>query len=150
MSFVSSPAAAMTRMSFDRYRQSGDILPRVIGTTFPQLVVVATQLLSSPSLASSQDIPTILHTILKTYRNSIVTHLSLHQQSPESLVPWGRLLFQIVNMQIPNEAVPEDEDKREICEWWKAKKWAYAVLGRLFHRYGCRFALACSDLKPTW
>ncbi|KAG2029570.1 hypothetical protein BDR03DRAFT_975723, partial [Suillus americanus] len=20
------------------------------------------------------------------------------------------------------------------CEWWKAKKWAYGILGRLFHR----------------
>lgn len=60
--------------------------------------------------------------------------LSQHQQSPESLVPWGRLLFQMVNLQIPPEVVPVDEEERERSEWWKAKKWAYATLGRLFHR----------------
>ncbi len=27
-------------------------------------------------------------------------------------------------------------DQREESEWWAAKKWAYAILGRLFHRYG--------------
>ena len=32
--------------------------------------------------------------------------------------------------------VPEDEDDRERSEWWKAKKWAYKILGRLFHRFG--------------
>lgn len=78
----------------------------------------------------------MLHLILKTYKTSIALHLSTHQQGPESLVPWGRLLFQVVNLQIPKEAVPEDEEERERNEWWKAKKWAYGVLGRLFNRFG--------------
>lgn len=77
----------------------------------------------------------MLHLILKTYRTSIVVNLSKHQQSKESLVPWGQLLFAIVNLQIPKDAVPEDEEDRERSEWWKAKKWSYAILGRLFHRY---------------
>ena len=38
--------------------------------------------------------------------------------------------------QIPPDAVPEDEEERERSEWWKAKKWAYGILGRLFHRFG--------------
>lgn len=78
----------------------------------------------------------MLHLILKTYRTTTVLQLSTHQQSAESLVPWGRLLFQVVNLQIPKEAVPDDEEERERCEWWKAKKWAYGILGRLFHRFG--------------
>jgi hypothetical protein len=85
---------------------------------------------------ASQEIPTMLHLILKTYKTSIVVHLSQHQQSAESIVPWGQLLFAVVNLQIPKEAVPEDEDERERSEWWRAKKWAYGVLGRLFHRFG--------------
>ena len=32
--------------------------------------------------------------------------------------------------------MPEDVDDRERHHWWKAKKWAYSILGRLFHR--CR------------
>jgi importin-7 len=138
-----------------RYRQNSDVLERVVNETFPQLVSIGTKLLasfdpSSPqsqSQSQSQDIPTILHAILKTYRGSIILQLSKHQQSNESLVPWGHLFFQVINLQIPvassssptpNDVitVPQNEDEREKCEWWKAKKWAYSALGRLFHRYG--------------
>ncbi|THH18363.1 hypothetical protein EW146_g2600 [Bondarzewia mesenterica] len=116
--------------------QKEDILPQIVAELFPILVNIASQLLSSPPAGAEQEIPAILHLILKTYKSSIVLNLSQHQQSPESLVPWGRLLFQVVNLQIPKEAVPEDEDERERSEWWKAKKWAYGILGRLFHRFG--------------
>ena len=102
----------------------------------PTLVTIATNLLNTPPANASQEIPMMLHYILKAYKTSIVLQLSKHQQSPESLVPWGRLLFGVVNLQIPKEAVPEDEEERERSEWWKAKKWAYGILGRLFHRFG--------------
>lgn len=85
-------------------------------------------------LTTSQDIPSMLHLILKAYRTTIVINLSPHQQSAESLVPWGQLLFAVVNLRLPKEILPEDVEEREKSEWWKAKKWAYAVLGRLFHR----------------
>ena len=103
---------------------------------FPTLVSIATQLIATPPANASEEIPSMLHLILKTYKTSIALHLSTHQQSPDSLVPWGRLLFQVVNLQIPKEAVPEDEEERERSEWWKAKKWAYGILGRLFNRFG--------------
>lgn len=119
---------------FISFRQKNDILPEIVAQTFPALVNIATQLLSTPSASTSEEIPSILHLILKTYKTSIVLHLSKHQQSAESLVPWGRLLFQVVNLQIPLEIVPADEEERERSEWWKAKKWAYSTLGRLFHR----------------
>ncbi|KAG2125271.1 armadillo-type protein [Suillus cothurnatus] len=38
-------------------------------------------------------------------------------------------------MAVPIEGVPTDQEDREKCEWWKAKKWAYGILGRLFHRF---------------
>ena len=76
----------------------------------------------------------MLHLILKTYKTSMILDLSEHQRSQESLVPWGHLFFAVINVQLPPEAVPADEDERERCEWWKAKKWAYAILNRLFHR----------------
>ncbi|KAF8267216.1 armadillo-type protein [Lactarius quietus] len=85
---------------------------------------------------AEQDIPVILHFILKMYKHPIVLNLSRYQQSAEGLMPWGRLLFQVVNLRIPEDAVPADEDEREHSEWWKAKKWAYGILGRLFHRFG--------------
>ncbi|KZT65852.1 ARM repeat-containing protein [Daedalea quercina L-15889] len=119
-----------------RFRQNNDILPKLIVELFPTLVTIASGLLSSPPANASAEIPFMLHMILKTYKTSIVLSLSPHQQSAESIVPWGRLLFQVVNLQIPKVAVPEDEEERERSEWWKAKKWAYGILGRLFHRYG--------------
>ncbi|KAI0079480.1 ARM repeat-containing protein [Panus rudis PR-1116 ss-1] len=120
-----------------RFRQTSDIIPHLCAELLPILVKIAQNLLNSPPPnASQQEIAGILHYILKTYKTTIVLQLSKHQQSAESLVPWGTLLFQVVNLQIPKEAVPEDEEERERSEWWKAKKWAYGILGRLFHRYG--------------
>ncbi|KAI6098151.1 armadillo-type protein [Pisolithus sp. B1] len=127
--------AALECVRAFRYTQRKNILPHVVEQLFPTLVTVATGMLNAPP-SSAQEIPTMLHLILKTYKSSIFVNLSAHQQSPESLVPWGRLFFQIVNLSIPPEAVPADEEERERCEWWKAKKWTYATLGRLFHRFG--------------
>ncbi|KAF9481128.1 ARM repeat-containing protein [Pholiota conissans] len=118
-----------------RFRQKNDVLPAMIAEIFPTLVKIAGSMIQQP-ITASQDIPSMLHLILKAYRTTIVINLSKHQQSAESLVPWGQLLFAVVNLRLPKEAVPEDVEEREKCEWWKAKKWAYAVLGRLFHRYG--------------
>lgn len=105
----------------------------IVVELFPTLVSIAQQMLQTPP-SQSQEIPTMLHLILKTYKTSLIIHLSAHQQNAQSLVPWGQLLFGIVNLKIPKEVEPEDEDDRERCEWWKAKKWAFATLGRLFHR----------------
>ncbi|KAI9443408.1 ARM repeat-containing protein [Lactarius indigo] len=119
-----------------RFRQKSEILTGIVEETFASLVTLATNLLNSPPPGAEQDIPAILHFILKAYKHSIVLNLSRYQQSAEGLVPWGRLLFQVVNLRIPDDAVPADEEERERSEWWKAKKWAYGILGRLFHRFG--------------
>ncbi len=111
-------------------------MPKLVEEFFPTLVDIASRALSNAPVSTSQEAPTIIHLILKTYSTSIILHLSAHQQSSDSLVPWGRFLFQVVNLPIPKEAVPEDEEERERSEWWKAKKWAYKILGRLFHRFG--------------
>lgn len=119
-----------------RFRQKSEVLTGIVEETFATLVTLGTNLLNSPPPGAEQDIPVILHFILKSYKHSIVLSLSRYQQSAEGLVPWGRLLFQVVNLRIPDDAVPADEEERERSEWWKAKKWAYGILGRLFHRFG--------------
>lgn len=125
-----------TRIFLCSFRQNNDVLPQLVEEFFPTLVNIASQTFQTPPSAANQDAPTILHLILKTYSTSIILQLSQHQQNSQSLVPWGQLLFQVVRLQIPKDAVPEDEDERERAEWWKAKKWAYKILGRLFHRFG--------------
>jgi importin-7 len=116
------------------FRQDDEVLASVVAGLFPTLVNIGTQLASRPVTEASHEIPFMLHYILKAYKTSTIVRLTPHQQSAESLVPWGRLLFQVVNLRVPNEIVPADEEERERSEWWKAKKWAYATLGRLFHR----------------
>ncbi|KAG1889690.1 armadillo-type protein [Suillus fuscotomentosus] len=129
--------AALECVRAFRFRQKADVLPGIITTLFPTLVTIADGMLNtSPSQPASQEIPAMLHLILKTYKTAIIVNLSPHQQSQESLVPWGRLLFRVVEMIVPVEGVPTNEEDRERCEWWKAKKWAYGILGRLFHRFG--------------
>ena len=112
------------------------MLPELLPQLLPTLVTIATQSLSSPPAGSSQEIPMLLHYILKAYMKTTLIQLSAHQMSSESLLPWGRLFFRVIELPIPRDAVPSDEEERERCEWWKAKKWAYATLGRLYRRYG--------------
>ncbi|CAE7142104.1 unnamed protein product, partial [Rhizoctonia solani] len=112
-----------------RYRpdESTKILPQIIEKTFPLLVALGAKAAANPNAPESAD---FLHL------NSIQQRLSDHQQASSSLVPWGRLFFAVVNIQTPAEQTPEDLEEREKCPWWKAKKWAYATLNRLFMRYG--------------
>ena len=127
--------AALEAVRAFRFRQKNDILSDIVKRLFPTLVDIGTQMVRQPS-SVAQEIPTMLHLIIKAYCTTIVVNLSQHQQGNESLVLWGQLLFAVVNMPLSKEAVPEDLEEREKSEWWKAKKWAFAVLGRLFHRYG--------------
>jgi hypothetical protein len=111
----------------------------VIKQTFGTLGTLATNLLNTPPAGAEQVTPVILHLILKLYKHSIVLDLSTHQQNAVSLAPWGRLLFQVLNLHILADVVPANEEERERSKWWKAKKWACGILGRLFHRYGVSY-----------
>src|ERR1700761_8644488 len=73
----------------DRFRQKSEVLNRIVEETFAPLVTLATNLLNSPPPGAEQDIPAILHFILKAYKHSIVLNLSRYQQSAEGLMPWG-------------------------------------------------------------
>jgi hypothetical protein len=52
----------------------------------------------------------------------------------EALVGWCTLFINVVNRDVPSDSLPEDLDERELNHWWKAKKWAYANMNRLFVR----------------
>ncbi|KAL0575166.1 Nonsense-mediated mRNA decay protein 5 [Marasmius crinis-equi] len=127
--------ATLVTVKAFRFRQDGGYMTSIVESLFPALVSIAHQMVrTAPSQA--QEIPAMLHLILKAYGSSLAMNLSSHQQTTASLVPWGQLLVALVNLNIPKETVPVDEGERERSEWWKAKKWAFATLGRLFHRFG--------------
>ena len=56
--------------------------------------------------------------------------------SQDRMVGWCTLFIRVVSKEAPPNALSEDFDERESNHWWKAKKWAYANLNRLFVRYG--------------
>ncbi|KZV95467.1 ARM repeat-containing protein [Exidia glandulosa HHB12029] len=116
-----------------RYRPGTELTHTLVPQLFPQLVNIALQLFNAPA---TPEIPLLLHLILKTYKQTLAQTLSPHQQSHDSIVPWGRLLFQVVALRVPQDHLPENEEAREASEWAKAKKWAYGCLNRLFTRYG--------------
>ncbi|ELU39618.1 karyopherin [Rhizoctonia solani AG-1 IA] len=132
--------------------QLAAILKTLVSHDFPErwpgFMENVVQLLQSDRSESVFGGMTALLEIFKTYRsaanpgapesNSIQQRLSEHQQASSSLVPWGRLFFAVINVQPPADQIPESLDEREKCPWWKAKKWAYATLNRLFMRYVAR------------
>jgi hypothetical protein len=52
-----------------------------------------------------------------------------------SIVLWATLFIKVVGKQAPPESMSEDTEDREAHPWWKAKKWAYSNLNRLFVRH---------------
>jgi importin-7 len=51
------------------------------------------------------------------------------------MIGWCSLFLQTIAKEVPPNALPEDLSEREANHWWKAKKWAYFNLNRLFVRY---------------
>ncbi|KAG2122716.1 hypothetical protein BD769DRAFT_1474054 [Suillus cothurnatus] len=94
-----------------------------------------------PSQPASQEIPAMLHLIPQTYKTAIKYRQPFPTPAePRITCSLGKSLVPRCGMAVPVEGVPTSEEDREKCEWWKAKKWAYGILGRLFHcfRRQCR------------
>ncbi|KAN0063244.1 Nonsense-mediated mRNA decay protein 5 [Thecaphora frezii] len=118
-----------------RWNDGAAMMEKLAPATFPQILQTGNNLLASPN-ASSAEIGEIVYVILKIYKTSMHTELTKHQQSHESIVPWGTFLLNVVQKEIDASALPSDDEGREVASWWKAKKWAFFSLNRLFSRYG--------------
>lgn len=68
----------------------------------------------------------------------------------DQMVGWCTLFIRIVNKEAPPSALPEDLDAREINHWWKAKKWAYANMNRLFVRYVALELVLQPNRRQIW
>ncbi|KAK5668770.1 Nonsense-mediated mRNA decay protein 5 [Batrachochytrium dendrobatidis] len=108
----------------------------VIADMFP--ILLATAINIKPHLTTSIEATTMAKTIIKIYNCSIRLEICEAQQDLESLIPWGSLFVDIIELQLPAGALsmPEDKDERQKHSWWKLKKWAYQCLNTLFGRYG--------------
>ncbi|WFD32761.1 Nonsense-mediated mRNA decay protein 5 [Malassezia sp. CBS 17886] len=118
-----------------RFADSGAKLEEVVARTFPQLLATTTALLDSPQ-SQLPEVGEIVYYALKAYKTSMVITLTQHQQMQESIVPWGTLFLRVAQKPLDDAALADDAEAREKTSWWKAKKWAFYSLNKLFSRYG--------------
>ncbi|KAK6532235.1 hypothetical protein TWF281_006427 [Arthrobotrys megalospora] len=107
-------------------------LEGVIKATFPLIWSIGSKLVAHDDADSGE----MLRLIFKSYKHAIYYELLATLRERESIVGWATLFINVVNKTPPPESLPEDIDEREMHSWWKAKKWAYSNLNRLFVRYG--------------
>lgn len=117
---------------FKRDTDKRDELDRVTQATFPTLLAIGNKLVEE----TSTDAGDMLKMVIKTYKHAVYFELAQHLREQSSIVPWATLFIKTVQKEPPAESMVEDLDDREIHPWWKAKKWAYSNLNRLFVRYG--------------
>ncbi|KAF2871894.1 armadillo-type protein [Massariosphaeria phaeospora] len=104
----------------------------IVGMTFPLLLHIGNSLANESSLEAGE----ILRTVLKVYKHAIYFDLPATLREQQSMIGWCTLFLTVVGKDPPECALPEDIDERETNHWWKAKKWSYANLNRLYVRYG--------------
>lgn len=118
-------------------------LETIVTRTFPPLLATVTALMDS----EHSDLPAvgeIVYYAMKAYKTSMIVTLTQHQQSHESIVPWGSLMLRIVQKPVHDADHADDIEAREKMPWWKAKKWAFFSLNKLFSRYGTPSQLTAS------
>ncbi len=71
-----------------RWNNGTKMMDQLAPATLPHILHTGNNLLNSDN-ASSQEVGEILYLILKVYKTSMHTELTKHQQSHESIVPWG-------------------------------------------------------------
>jgi len=107
-------------------------LIQIVENIYPLTLKIAQNAANTDSLEAAE----IIKLIFKIYSASIQCDFFPCLQDQSSLVPWGTLFLQIVEKDIPDSVLPETKEEREKYPWWKAKKWAYKCLNRIFSRYG--------------
>ncbi|KAI9820323.1 MAG: hypothetical protein M1827_005945 [Pycnora praestabilis] len=105
---------------------------RIVQVSFPQLLNIGTRLKGETSLEAGE----MLRIVLKAFKHAIYFELPPHLREQQAIVGWCTLFLNVISKEPPEDSLPEDFDERETNHWWKAKKWAYANLNRLFVRYG--------------
>ncbi|KAK4050929.1 Nonsense-mediated mRNA decay protein 5 [Microbotryomycetes sp. JL221] len=128
---------------------SETVLPSLVTLLMPRLLNLSRQILNinptdSTSLSTQGE---LIKLVVKSYKNSISYALVEPHQSNEFLLPWGSLLLELVQKQIPIELLPKDLEERDLHSWSKIKKWSCFSLNKLFERYGNPTCLPKNMLK---
>ncbi|KAI1811944.1 importin-beta domain-containing protein [Poronia punctata] len=109
-----------------------DEIDKIIEASFPRLQQVCNELVNQESDEAGE----MLHIALKAYKHATWLELSSYLQRQDVNIGWCTIFLQTVSKAIPASAMPEDDEDKERHHWWKAKKWAYFNLNRLWIRHG--------------
>ncbi|KAK6857042.1 Importin-beta domain-containing protein [Apiospora arundinis] len=111
----------------------------------PRLLEICNELINQESNEAGE----MLHIALKAYKHATWLELSSFLKQQPVNIAWCTVFLHTVSKTIPAAAMPEDLEDRERHHWWKAKKWAYFNLNRLFIRHGNPSAVTTSgdDVK---
>ncbi|VDK75468.1 unnamed protein product [Litomosoides sigmodontis] len=85
---------------------------------------------------ASQESCLLQKLILKIFYGLVQFSLNLEMFTSQSLTEWLEQFRLIIGRPVPEEVNTVDEDDRERTVWWKCKKWASAIVERIFERYG--------------
>ncbi|VDN89257.1 unnamed protein product [Brugia pahangi] len=85
---------------------------------------------------ASQESCLLQKLILKIFYGLVQFSLNLEMFTGQSLAQWLEQFRLIIGRAVPEEVNTVDEDDRERTVWWKCKKWASAIVERIFERYG--------------
>lgn len=115
-----------------RWKHNSDrqaVLDPIISNFFPSLISLGTHLLEDTTSRGSYEASEILKLIIKCYK--FVTYLDFPEQlrNGQPLIDWITFHVKVITADFSGNA-PEG--------WFKAQKWAYHNLYRLFQRYGTK------------
>ncbi|KAI8444049.1 armadillo-type protein [Phakopsora pachyrhizi] len=127
------------------------LITRIVGLTFPAILRMAQNLLthqphliipppsstpgSVPDPDPQADVGNLLYLIMKIYKTSITSELSIFHQ--QTIVDWTQLLIRVSSHQlVSSPGFPSSVEDRERWSWTRAKKWSYFILKQLHSRYG--------------
>ncbi|KAF2204817.1 ARM repeat-containing protein [Delitschia confertaspora ATCC 74209] len=105
---------------------------KIVALSFPQVLNIGNGLVNETSLEAGE----ILRTVMKVYKHAVYFDLPPSLREQQTMVGWCTLFLNVVAKEPPACSLSEDLEERETNHWWKAKKWAYANLNRLYVRYG--------------
>jgi importin-7 len=103
---------------------------KIVAMSFPQLLNIGNQLVNETSMDAGE----MLRTVLKVYKHAIYFDLPASLREQDIMISWCTLFINVVSKDPPECSMEDEPEDREKNHWWKAKKWAYANLNRLFVR----------------
>ncbi|KAG5931655.1 hypothetical protein E4U53_001663, partial [Claviceps sorghi] len=104
----------------------------IVANSFPRLLSICNELVNQESEEAGE----MLHLALKAYKHATWLELCSHLRQQQVNIAWCTVFLQTVSKAAPPAAIQGDAFDRERQHWWKAKKWAFFNLNRLFIRHG--------------